>query len=554
MSPAAAVAERPVHVEIALPPMTAPQVQIFQLDEQPDGDIDIEGSPRSAKSWGVGFFVWKLAYKYPGIQIFYSRYKDESLIQLRDVWSKVSVHFPEYLHAKWNSKDQAWDFPNGEWVGEVYTGSRVFLSSIKSTEIEAIHSKYKGKTLAVVIVEEANELPRANYLGLKERLSQSRTPLGQPYKYPLLMILVHNCVDEDHWIAQEFPLAGDGVCTKDGHRHIRADLFSNAQNLGSEVMARYERDYPPGHTLRRTVIEGKRGVTLVGTPVYGHAFRRLTHVDDHVRFNRYYPLLEGWDFGEEKPAVVWFQYLRHLAAIRVLGAVKGAELFLELFAPKVIEIRQRLFPKATQVRSWCDPTGASGNGGLEYTPISLLQQLGVPVQPAKDPDTSRDGNDAEVRYKAIQTIGGYMSKRAIDGSQAFLMAPTCIELVREGDELIEKESHILVTAFEAGYIWDTKAASEAKPNIRKPKKGTRYDDLMNALEYPVIGERIPLAPSVAVLAAAAATYQSAPDRAALQEEIQSRLAARKAQHDTHPIDGVPRGRVAVRRSGRRTFY
>jgi hypothetical protein len=557
-------------VRIDLPPMTGPQMAILAIDTYPERCIDVEGSPRSAKSWGIGFLIWKLVYTYPGIQVFYTRYKDEGLIQLRDVWSKVSVYFPDYLRPRWNTEDQSWDFPNGEWVGGtserdggVYTGSRVYLSSLRVAEAmtaDAVHGKYKGKTLAVVICEEAQEIPRINYRGLKERLSQSRTPLGEPYRYPLKIVLVHNSVDEDHWIAQEFPLGPDGdTCTREGHRHIRADLYSNAQNLGPDVMAGYEQDYPPGATLRRTVMEGKRGVTLLGEPVYGGLYKRAAHVSDLARFDRNYPLLEGWDFGEEKPAVVWLQYLRHLAAIRILGAVKGSHLFLELFAPKVLEIRRRLFPHATQIRSWCDPTGVTGNGGLQWTPIKLLHEHGIPAKPAKEPDTSRDGNDAEVRSKAIQIVGGYMTKVGLDGLPAFLMAPTCIELEWQGDVIAEKESRILVTAFEAGYIWDTRAPSDAHPNIRKPKKGTRYDDLMNALEYPVIGEAIPLAPSVSMLASAQAHYQSAEGRAEVMRQIQSRLALRKEQMDTHREDtrrtpGGQRVPVMGRRVGGRAGY
>ena len=529
-------------VTLTLPPMTGPQIEIIQLDECAERCIDIEGAPRSAKSWGVAFWIWVLAWKYPGIQIFYCRYKDEGLIQLRDIWSKVSVFFPGYLHAKWNSADQAYDFPNGEWIGEAYTGSRVFLSSLKVAEgmdTAAIHGKYKGKTIAVVIIEEAQEVPRANYIGLKERLSQSRTPAGEPFSYPLKIVLVHNAVDGDHWIAKdEFPLAADGeTCTREGHRHIRADLYSNQHNLGPDVMAGYEFDYQPGNPMRRTQIEGKRGVTLIGTPVYSHAFRRPVHVHADVHFTPYYPIIEGWDFGEEKPAVVWWQYLRHRAAIRILGAVKGSELFLELFAPKVLEIRQRLFPHAREIRSWCDPTGATGNGGLQYTPIGLLHDLGVNARPTKDPSSSRDGNDAEVRYKAIQTIAGYMLKSEVSGKgPAFRMAPQCIELKREGSELIEHSSSILVTAFEAGYIWDTKAASEDKPNIRKPKKRTRYDDLMNAFEYGVIGENIPIAPSVQMLQQAVARYQTAPEREALQEQMAQARQLRIAQKDFEKSD------------------
>jgi hypothetical protein len=41
-----------------------------------------------------------------------------------------------------------------------------------------------------------------------------------------------------------------------------------------------------------------------------------------------------------------------------------------------------------------------------------------------------------------------------------------------------------------GYVWAENMPSDAHPNIRKPKKGTRYDDLHNALEYVVIGEKL----------------------------------------------------------------
>lgn len=545
--------------QIALPPMTGPQMEILNLDEVAETFIDIEGSPRSAKSWGVGFWAWKLAFKYPGIQVFYSRYKDGQLVQLRDVWGKVSVHFPEYLHAKWNGSEEAWDFPNGKLIGEVYTGSRTYLSSIKATEIAALHSKYKGKTLAVIIVEEASELPYANYIGLKERLSQSRTPEGKPFRYPLKLVLVHNCVDEDHWIAKEFPLT-NGVCTRPGHRHIRADLYSNASNLGPDVMAVYEHNYPPGHVLRRTVVEGRRGVSLVGQPVYGGYFDRRIHVSQAVHVNPYYPLLEGWDFGHEKPAVVWFQHLRHLGAIQILGAVKGADMFIETFAPKVLEIRARWFPhQQSNIQSWCDPAGATNNGGSLHTPVRTLEELGVPVR------YEPKANDPDVRYAAIQVMAGYMERLASDGSPAFQMHGQCVELVKDGANVVEKPTDLITTAFEVGYIWDDKALSDAHPNIRKPKKGTRYDDLMNACEYIITGEQIgvPLKAgmlhaeqrrTIAALRLAAEQAEKIANRGAIGPtgetllEAATRIARMNKQHrDIDPQDKYKAGRSPERR-------
>jgi len=539
---------------LTMPPLTGPQMQIMRIDEQDVRCVDVEGSPRSAKSWGVGFWLWKLVYRFPGIQIFYCRYKDDDLKTLHEVWGKVSVFFPSYLQPTWNTKFESWDFPNGEWVGDVYTGSRVLISSIRVAEAmvaDAIHGKYKGKTLAVVVVEEAQELPHANYRGLKERLSQGKTPDGRDYPYPLRIVLVHNSVDKDHWIAKkEFPLGSDDeTCNKPGHLHIRADLYSNANNLGAQVMAGYESDYPEGHPLRRTVIEGKRGVTLLGDPVYQHSFKRVFHVAKaRIPVERYYPLLEGWDFGQQKPAVVWAQYIRHLAILRILGAVKGSEVFLELFAPKVLELRRQLFGRDEdlQIRSWCDPTGATGNGGLSFTPVALLQDLGVNAQPSRSSIAGgRDANDPEVRDKAIQTIGGYMHRTAVDGSQAFQLSPYCIELEMVDGVWQQTETNLLVSAFEVGYIWSRGALSDAHPNLRKPQKGTRFDDLMNAFEYIVTGEQIPTAPSVQMLTAATAQYQSAPEREILRKQIEQSRLLKQQQRDWDPSDRH------FRRSGRR---
>lgn len=517
---------------LELPEMTGPQIEIIEADERV---VLVEGSPRSAKSWGAAFKIWILCWSHPGIQVFYCRYKDEDVFgQLRDLWLKVCAFFPDYLQPTWKAQEGAWDFPNG---------SRVYMRSLKVSTEALIHSKYKGLTLAVVVVEEAAEALLRNITGLMERLSQSRTPAGEPYDYPLQIIMVMNCVDDDHPIAKKFP-AASGVA----YRYIRADLHSNRLNLGEKVIAGYEADYPPGHPERRTVVEGRRGVTLKGTPVYARQFKREKHTIERVWFNPHYPLLEAWDFGEEKPAVVWAQYIEHLAALRVLGAVKGNEIYLESFAPRVKAIRQRLFPHVTQLRVWCDPTGATGNQGMQHTAVALLHQLEVMAQYDYD---GKNPNDAEVRYSAIQTIGGYMLRDAIDESPAFLMPAKVIELIWEGEALTEVESDVLATAFQAGYIWDDKAPPESKPNIRKPKKRTRYDDLMNALEYIVIGARIPIAQTVGQLVTATARYQTAPEREELQRSIAARLAARKAMRDDHPIDGRVIARTGFQRFGLR---
>jgi hypothetical protein len=83
-----------------------------------------------------------------------------------------------------------------------------------------------------------------------------------------------------------------------------------------------------------------------------------------------------------------------------------------------------------------------------------------------------------------------MRRKANDGQPAFQVNPRCIELKWRNGVLVEEPSSLLVTALAAGYVWSDKALSDAHPNIRKPQKGTRYDDLMNAMEYVIDGEQI----------------------------------------------------------------
>jgi hypothetical protein len=173
---------------------------------------------------------------------------------------------------------------------------------------------------------------------------------------------------------------------------------------------------------------------------------------------------------------VFCQWIRSIGAFRILLSIKGNHLVLEDLAPKVLEIQQREFPSA-EFMPWCDPTGAKGNGGMLNTPVRLLRDLNVLAR------YEPTANDADVRYGAIQAISGFMRRTAADGSPAFQVNPRTIELEwNDAGELVERETQLIVTCFMTGYVWAENAPSDAHPNIRRPKKGTRYDDLMNAVE------------------------------------------------------------------------
>lgn len=464
-------------VEIALPPLTGPQIEIIEADQR---EIDVEGAPRGAKSWGVLIKIWKLVWSHPGIQIFYCRWKDEDVdVHLKDLWRKIAALFPEWAQPAWNPTESAFDFPNA---------SRVYLRSLKASEDSARYSKFKGLTLAVVVVEEASEVPRDYYARLKERLSQSQHPhTTEPYPYPLQIILVTNSVDDDHWIAEEFPVEDD-VCIRPPRRYIRVDLLSNAVHLGDAVIAGYTSDYPEGHPERRTVIEGRRGVMKRGAPCYEGYFMRDRHVDRQLEINPYVPLLEGWDFSHARPAVLWAQYLAHLDRFVILGGVQGFDMILEIFVPHVLSVRKRWFPEARDVWSWCDPAGATNNSGSRVTAVTVLEDCGVSAS------FDQHANDAPERFAAIQAISGMMFRPLADGRPAFLMHPQCLEIRRRSGKVDERICELIVSSLQVGYVWDDDhAPPQSNPNVRRVRKnfsGDKFSHLMNCLEYVVIGNRL----------------------------------------------------------------
>jgi hypothetical protein len=72
--------------------------------------------------------------------------------------------------------------------------------------------------------------------------------------------------------------------------HPRRDA-GQRHNLDAQTIDAAERLYPEGHPLRRTKIEGKRGLDVHGKPVYLGAFYRSRHVaTDGLAINLNLPL------------------------------------------------------------------------------------------------------------------------------------------------------------------------------------------------------------------------------------------------------------------------
>jgi len=536
--------------------LTPVQTVFWQCEDQYQ---DLEGAIRSGKTTVCLLKVGHRCEQYPGLHAMISRWHDT------DTRAQLKARFEELFghRCTWNAEEQYFAFPNG---------SQVYVRGLKPSEGASLFSKFAGLNLAIIYLDQPEEIPHPVFQALKGRLSQPG--------YPHELYLSPNPPDEDHWLAEEFPLADsyavNAVC-KPNYRYIRTTVYDNASNLDPGYIPQLEADYPAGHVLRRRFIEGRRGLSVEGTPVYKGYFNRDRHVVPEVAdvelspsplFDPALPLFEAWDFGHSAPCVSWHQLQRGGARWVILGAVQGQALFLEDFAPAVLDLRARWFPiaagpaytpqRVATLRDWqarpqnvtlnvlsCgDPAGATNNSqGTNRSAVTVLREMGIDVV------TEPNANHLERRNYAIQVLAGYMERSLPDGSPCFQVCDRFVVLSRDHRPRVRS---LLVDGLEAGYVWDTLSmARTASPSTRRPRKDGVFDHSMNTIEYAVL-QFAPASP-----ASLAGVFHTERERQRLQREQarEARRALREAQRD----DAEPfkwkkqrswQGRLAFRHAGR----
>jgi hypothetical protein len=417
--------------------------------------VDFEGAVRAGKTTPAVLKVLNSCIEHPGIQWLIARWTQDSTdAQLKARFRELC---PAHALTGWNAQEQYFEIRTGNQP------SRIYVRGLKASEDSARYSKFAGLTLAGVYVDQPEEIPYDFYTTLKARLSQPG--------YPHQMLLTPNPPHHDHWLAKEFPEDN----THADHRYIRTTVYDNRAALGEAYIQALEAAYPAGTVLRRRFIEGLRGLSVVGDPVYGGYFQRLLHARQ-VEMHPAAPLFEGWDFGHGHPCVVWAQFLPQ-GALHVLGGVMGVSMFIEDFCPIALQYRAQWFPRSMEVKSTGDPAGQSFSPhGVATSAIDVLKKYGVQAQ------TRPAANRVDQRDVAIQSIAGYMRRLTATGV-AFAVAPRFVVVTGTGTS----SPSVLVDGFEAGYVWaESQATGSSTPNTRRPLKDGYYDHAQNCLEYIVL--------------------------------------------------------------------
>lgn len=443
------------------------QSAFLQADAEAWPYVDLEGAVRAGKTTPLVAKIAGYAVDWPGIQCALCRWTQDALdAQLRPRWRDWCDKHG--LQLQWHA-DEEYD----EVVG---TGSRVYLRALKAAEGTSRYGKLAGLTLAVLGLDQPEEIPEDVYRHYVP------TRLSQP-GYPHQVLLTPNPPGLTHYIAIDFPERN----TKPGYLYLRTSVYDNRHNLGDQYIEALEAAYPEGHALRRRFIEGKRGLPIVGKPVYAGAFHARLHVQ-RLALNAHVPLLEGWDFGHSHPAVVWAQILPW-GELRVLGGILGTDQFIEDFAPMAVAQRALWFggepdpvtgdlTLPMEVWSTGDPAGDQNNSqGTRISAADVLREYGVNLA------TIAGANHPDARDRCIQHLAGYM-KRLTRQGPAFAVDPDRWKM--DGPEGVIESTHF-IDALEAGYVWDERSiAHSVSPNTRRARKDGFYDHAMNAIEYIVL--------------------------------------------------------------------
>lgn len=459
--------------------------------------LDVEGAIRSGKTTMALWKVLDYCIQYPGIQCLIARYTDDALVTIvKPVWRRICLEAGVALA------------PNAEQhYDELPNGSRVYLRGLKSSDDANRYAKFRGMTLAIIYIDQTEEVPADYWPELCGRLSQKG--------FPQQILLTPNPPSPDHWIARAFP--DDQRIA--GHELIRVSTYDNAHNLDERYIPELEAKYPPGSAKRGPLLLGLRGLNVIGRPVYGFDaenpdqggyFDRLRHVGP-VQMNPMLPLLEAIDFGKRHPCVIWGQFTP-FGGMNILGGLMGQDLFLEDFAPALLRYRHSWFPNPLDVQSCCDPAGSHNNSqGVNKNGVTVLKEHLI------YPRYVDNSNSPEVRRFAIESLAGYMRKRTPMG-EAFQVHPTnWVVLAANGP----RNESFLINGLEAGYVWDAHARSVGAKSITVPVKDGYFEHGQNCLEYLDVN-----------FGGAQPTQQQVEQRA----ERMATQAVRRAQKDYDPMD------------------
>ena len=285
------------------------------------------------------------------------------------------------LRVRWNALEHYDEFPNG---------ARAYVRGLKAQDQQTRYAKFRGLTLVARLHrpgrgDAARCLPRAQGAALAEGLSAS---------------------DRHHAAGRRGDATGSRRSSRrttrvPNRRYIPLSVYDNAHNLDADTIRNLEETYPLGHPKRQTLLDGLRGMNVIGDPVYGGrvqppAARPAARVQSRRSRSRRRSTSASITRAGSARQVDPF------GAVLFLGGIQGEDLFLDDFMRVVTRYRDEWFPGVKDLKTCCDPAGShQSSQGLRQNGVEILRahypprhRIALPGQQQRARRAPRDGRGA----------------------------------------------------------------------------------------------------------------------------------------------------------------
>lgn len=391
--------------------------------------------------------------KYPGIPILLFRWTEDATT------TKLKAAFDELLSirgivSEWDQKQKVYRFPND---------SLAYMFGLKAVSQIEIFNKIRGLGVCRILGDQVEEMDRSVAGELRGRLRPNLTATLSGRRFPFQLTFIANPSDNDFWLSKEFP--PDNRIK--GRKLYSLSIFDNPY-LPPETREGLVRTFPEDHPKWRTMVMGLRGMNVTGDAIYDGIYKKELHHAKQLTLDPALPILESFELGTHNPTWAFGQDI-YGGGLKMIGGIRGEGLMLADFLPVVAERRNLWFPEHAEIKS------CMAEEPQPVTARALRRVLGVL------PRWVENGNAANVRHDAIESIADYLRRRTPKGEESFAInTDETTWLVADKDGL--RQSAFLHHAFEGGVVWDDHRVSVSNKEIRQVREDGKFANAMRCVQ------------------------------------------------------------------------
>ena len=408
----------------------------WQIDAHEDDNqhLAICGGKGAGKSYFCIQELIACAIEYPGTKWIIGRQTYQSLKDT--TWADFYESVPDQIIKSYNKS---------EMIITLVNDSKFYGRALDNPK------KFESMVICGFLLDEADEIKKEVYDTLKSRIRQMIMVDGKRVTPRYRTLLSFNPPDEDHWIIELFQQD-----KPKGHSIYYCSTMNNLDNLPENYIPDLKATY--SEDMQQRIIHGLPGRVHKGRPVYP-SFKSGNYIWP-IEVDQKAPIFRVWDFGFNRPACLWLQYINGQA--RFLAELLGRQIYLENFIkdgkgsikdqPFVYGLQEELFGKhPAGYKDFCDPRGAD-ESDKGSTSIGILNDHGI--YPTHRRTTIKEG---------IKMVKEHMDTKTTDGDPRLVVHPRCKNLI-EG--------------FRGGY--------HRLDGMDDPEKDNHFDHLQDCARYGLI--------------------------------------------------------------------